>query len=56
VPFVAGRGGGGGGGGFGGAAQGALLEPGTYMIRLVAGGQTLQSSVDIVEDTWMREQ
>jgi hypothetical protein len=62
VPLVAGGGrggggGGGGGGGFGGGApQGPLLEPGTYMVRLVAGGQTLLSSVDILEDTWMRSQ
>jgi photosystem II stability/assembly factor-like uncharacterized protein len=61
VPFVAGGGrggggGGGGGGGRGGAAQGPALEPGTYMVRLIAGGQTLQSSVDILEDTWMRNQ
>ena len=60
VPFVAaGRGGGGGGGGFGGfggAAQGALLEPGTYFIRLTVGGQTLTSSVDVLEDIWMRPQ
>ena len=60
VPFVAagGRGGGGGGGGFGGfgAAQGPLLEPGTYFVRLTVGGQTLTSSVDILDDIWMRPQ
>ena len=59
VPFVAGggRGGGGGGGGFGGGAvQGPLLDAGTYMVRLTTGGQTLLSSVDILEDTWMHAQ
>jgi len=38
------------------APQGNLLEAGTYMVRLVAGGQTLMSSVDILEDTWMHQQ
>jgi hypothetical protein len=62
VPFVAsgGRGGGGGGGGgfggFGGAPQGALLEPGAYFVRLTVGGQVLTSSVNILEDIWMRPQ
>jgi photosystem II stability/assembly factor-like uncharacterized protein len=59
VPFVAsGRGGGfGGGGGFGfGAAQGALVEPGVYMIRLTVGEKVLQSSVNVLEDIWMRPQ
>ena len=60
VPFVAsgGRGGGGGGGGGGGRGFGTplgpLVEPGTYMVRLTAGGHTLTSSVDVLEDTWMR--
>jgi photosystem II stability/assembly factor-like uncharacterized protein len=65
VPFVAsgrggfgGGGGGGGGGGFGGfgGGAGALLEPGAYMVRLTAGGQTLTSSVIVLEDIWMRPQ
>lgn len=57
VPFVsAGFGGGGGGGGRGGFQQGPLLEPGTYMVRLTIGGQTLESSVDVLEDIWMRPQ
>jgi photosystem II stability/assembly factor-like uncharacterized protein len=60
VPFVAagGRGGGGGGGGFGGfgAVQGPLLEPGTYMVRLTVGSQVLTSSVNVLEDIWMRPQ
>jgi photosystem II stability/assembly factor-like uncharacterized protein len=60
VPFVAagGRGGGGGGGGFGfgGPVQGPLLEPGTYFIRLTVDGQTYTSSVDILDDIWMRPQ
>jgi len=56
VPFVAaaGGGGGGGGGGFGRRAPlGPILEPGTYMIRLTVGSQTLTSSVDILEDQWI---
>ena len=58
VPFVAnGRGGGGGGGGFGfGAPQGTLVEPGTYMVRLTVGDRTLTSSVDVLDDIWMRPQ
>jgi len=56
VPFVA-AGGFGGGGGFGrGAQQGPLLEPGTYMVRLTVGGETLESSVDVLDDIWMRPQ
>ncbi len=63
VPFVAsgrgfgGGGGGGGGGGFGGfAAMGNPVEPGTYMVRLTVGSQTLTSSVTVLEDIWMRPQ
>jgi hypothetical protein len=49
-------GGGGGGGGFGGGAPtGPLLEPGTYIVRLTVGAQTYNSSVNILEDQWMRE-
>lgn len=56
VPFVA-AGGGGSGGGFGrGARLGPLLEPGTYMVRLTIGGQTPASSVDVLDDIWMRPQ
>jgi hypothetical protein len=56
VPFVGGgRGGGGGGGGFGGGTpQGPLLEPGTFMMKLTVGGKTLQSSVELLEDVWLR--
>lgn len=53
VPFVAA--GGRGGFGRGGAVQGPLLEPGTYMIRLNVGGQTLRSSVDVLADNWLGE-
>jgi hypothetical protein len=53
VPFAAG---GGGFGGFRRGPQGPLLAPGTYMIRLTVGGQTLTSSVDVLEDTWLNEQ
>jgi hypothetical protein len=59
VPFVSAGGGfgGGGGGGFGGfAAQGPLVQPGAYMVRLTIGSQTLTSSVDVLEDVWMRPQ
>jgi hypothetical protein len=62
VPFVAaggrgGGGGGGGGGGFGGGAvQGPLVEPGTYMVKLTVGDKVLNSSVVVMEDTWMRPQ
>ncbi len=52
VPFVRG---GGGGGGFGGGG-GLPVDPGTYMVRLTVGSQTLTSSVDVMEDIWMRPQ
>jgi photosystem II stability/assembly factor-like uncharacterized protein len=46
VSFVtAGRGGFGGGGG--------LLLPGTYMVRLTVAGQTMTTSVVVLEDIWM---
>ncbi|HEX4748430.1 MAG TPA: hypothetical protein VH302_02710 [Bryobacteraceae bacterium] len=57
VPFVAAGGfggGGGGGGGFGfGTPQGPLLAAGSYMVRVTAGGQTLTTSVDVLDDVWM---
>jgi photosystem II stability/assembly factor-like uncharacterized protein len=53
VPFVAGAGRGG-GGGFGGGG-GGLLPPGTYMVRLTVGDQTLTTSVVVLEDVWMRK-
>jgi len=53
VPFTAG--GGGFGGDFGRAPVGPLLEPGTYMVRLTAGGKTLTSSVDVLEDVWLEQ-
>jgi hypothetical protein len=64
VPFVAaggggfgGGGGGGGGGGRGGfAAVGPVLEPGNYLVRLTVGSRTLTSSVEVLEDIWMRPQ
>jgi len=58
VPFVTGGGrGGGGGGGFGfGVPQGSPVQPGAYFVRLTVAGQTLTSSVDVLEDTWMRPQ
>jgi photosystem II stability/assembly factor-like uncharacterized protein len=56
VPFAGGGGfGGGGGGGGRRGAQGPILAPGTYMIRLVVDGKTLTSSVDVLEDIWMNE-
>jgi photosystem II stability/assembly factor-like uncharacterized protein len=57
VPFVAGGRGGGGGGGFGGAAAtGGPVEPGSYMVRLIIGDKTFTSSVQVLEDIWMRPQ
>jgi hypothetical protein len=55
VFFVAGGGGGGGGGGGrgGGAPAGALVSPGTYVVRIALGGQTLTTSVTVLEDVWM---
>jgi hypothetical protein len=53
VPFVT-AGAGGRGGGFGGFG-GGVLEPGTYMVRLTAGGETLTTSVVLLEDIWMRK-
>jgi len=53
VPFV---GGGRAGGGFGGGGGAVMVEPGTYMVRLTVGSQTLTSSVVVLEDTWMRPQ
>ncbi len=52
VPFVAGGGGGGGGRG-GPALGGALVTPGTYIVRVSVGGQTLTTSVTVLEDVWM---
>ena len=49
VPFVAG----GGRGGFGG---GALVDPGTYMVKVTIGDKVLQTSVNVLEDIWMRPQ
>ncbi|HEY3747366.1 MAG TPA: hypothetical protein VGL17_14035, partial [Gemmatimonadaceae bacterium] len=41
------RGGGGGGGGFGGARAGNLVEPGDYMVTIIAGGQTMRQVVHV---------
>ena len=50
VPFVAG----GGGGGRGGPAfGGALVSPGTYLVRLTIGNQTMTTAVTVLEDVWM---
>jgi hypothetical protein len=54
VPFVSG--GRGGGGGFGGGGGAAPVTPGTYMVRLTVGDKTYMSSVDVLEDIWMRPQ
>jgi photosystem II stability/assembly factor-like uncharacterized protein len=56
VPFVAAGGGGGGGGGRGGVVAGPFVAPGAYFVKLTVGGKTLQTSVDVLEDTWMRPQ
>jgi hypothetical protein len=42
-----GGGGGGGGGGFGGARAGNLVEPGDYMVTIIAGGQTMRQVVHV---------
>ena len=56
VPFITGgRGGGGAGGGFGGAAAGPL-EPGSYLVKLTIADKTFTSSVEVLEDIWMRPQ
>jgi hypothetical protein len=39
--------GGGGGGGFGGARAGNLVEPGDYMVTIIAGGQTMRQVVHV---------
>ena len=31
-----------------------MLAPGAYTVRLTVGGQTMLSSVVILEDIWMR--
>ena len=51
VPFITG-----GRGGFGGAAAGGPVEPGSYMVRLTVGDKTFMSSVQVLEDIWMRPQ
>jgi len=35
---------------------GPLVAPGTYTVALSAGGQTLVTSVTVLEDVWMREE
>ena len=49
VPFVSGGGRGGGGGG------GNLVDPGTYMVRVTAGGRSATTSVVVMEDIWMKK-
>jgi len=57
VPFVTGGRGGGGGGGFGGGGGAAgPVDPGVYMVRLTVGDKTYMSSVNVLEDIWMRTQ
>ncbi len=48
VPFVSGGGRGGGGGS-------SAVDPGTYIVRLKAGDQTLMTSVVVLEDVWMKK-
>jgi hypothetical protein len=45
VPFVFGA-------GRGGGAN--AITPGTYIVKLTVGGQTLMTSVQVLEDIWMR--
>ena len=54
VPFVSG--GRGGGGGFGGGGGAGPLDPGVYMVKLTVGDKTYTSSVNVLEDIWMRPQ
>ena len=56
VAFVAGGRGGGGGGFGGGNAGGGPVEPGSYFVRLTVGDKTFTSSVQVLEDIWMRPQ
>lgn len=51
TPAPARGGGGGGRGGFGGNT----VAPGSYLVRLTVGGQTLTTSVLVVEDIWMNK-
>ncbi|NQW03751.1 MAG: hypothetical protein HQ485_06955 [Acidobacteria bacterium] len=46
VPFVAGGGRGGGGG---------TVDPGSYLVRLTVGAQTLTTTVVVLEDVWMNK-
>jgi photosystem II stability/assembly factor-like uncharacterized protein len=52
APVAVGRGGRGRGGRGGGGArlQGMLVEPGTYTVRLVAAGQSLEKPIEVRED------
>ncbi len=47
VPFVAGGRGGGGGGN--------RVDPGSYIVRVTAGGETVATSVSVVDDIWMKQ-
>jgi photosystem II stability/assembly factor-like uncharacterized protein len=47
VPFVS-------GGGFGGFGGGTTVAPGSYMVRLTVGTQTMMTSVSVLEDIWMK--
>jgi hypothetical protein len=53
VPFV--TGGRGGGGGFGGGG-GNPVEPGSYIVKVTIADKVLQTSVNVLEDIWMRPQ
>lgn len=55
LPGGFGGGGGGGGGGFGGLFNiGLPVEPGTYVVKVSAGGKDLTTKVVVEADTWMR--
>jgi hypothetical protein len=47
VPFVA-------GGGFGGGGGAGAVAPGTYMVRVTIGGQTMNTAVQVFEDIWLQ--
>jgi PKD repeat protein len=44
------------GGGRGGGGGGTMVEPGNYTVRLTVGGQTLSTSVVVLEDIWMKKE
>jgi hypothetical protein len=50
-----GQAGGRGGGGGGGRGGGGGLPPGTYIVKLTAGGKTVTKPLTVLQDIWMNE-